>query len=73
MVGAALLTLLFLGLTAFTEGISKSHIPEFEDYQRNTSMLAPWRSHHGAGRQGDTRNSSPTDTSATAKGATCVH
>ncbi|HZL81604.1 MAG TPA: DUF1295 domain-containing protein, partial [Demequina sp.] len=41
--GAALLTLLFLGSTAFTEWISKSRHPEFEDYQHTTSMLVPWR------------------------------
>ena len=41
--GAVLLTLLSLGSTAFTEWISKSRHPEFEDYQRTTSMLVPWR------------------------------
>jgi len=41
--GAVLLTLLFLGSTAFTEWISKSRHPEFEDYQHTTSMLVPWR------------------------------
>ena len=41
--GAVLLTLLFLGSTAFTEWISRSRHPEFEDYQRTTSMLVPWR------------------------------
>ncbi|WP_291377884.1 DUF1295 domain-containing protein [Demequina sp.] len=42
-VGAVLLTLLFLGSTAFTEWISKSRHPDFEDYRRATSMLIPWR------------------------------
>ncbi len=41
--GAVLLTLLFLGSTAFTEWISKSRYPEFEDYQHTTSMLVPWQ------------------------------
>lgn len=40
--GAILLTLLFLGSTAFTEWISASRHPEFEDYRRVTSMLIPW-------------------------------
>jgi len=41
--GAVLLTLLFLGSTAFTEWVTKSRHPEFEDYRRTTSMLVPWR------------------------------
>lgn len=40
--GAVFLTLLFLGSTAVTEGISASRHPEFEDYKRVTSMLIPW-------------------------------
>jgi steroid 5-alpha reductase family enzyme len=40
--GALLLTLLFLGSTAFTEWISRSRHPEFEEYRRVTSMLIPW-------------------------------
>jgi len=43
-IGAILLTLLFLGSTAFTEWISKSRHPDFENYRRATSMLVPWRS-----------------------------
>ena len=46
--GAVFLTLLFLGSTAFTEWISKSRYPEFEDYRRVTSMLVPWRSRQHA-------------------------
>jgi steroid 5-alpha reductase family enzyme len=46
--GAVFLTLLFLGSTAFTEWISKSRHPEFEDYRRTTSMLVPWRPRHDA-------------------------
>ncbi len=41
--GAALLTLLFLGSTAFTEWVSMSRHPEYQDYRRVTSMLIPWR------------------------------
>jgi steroid 5-alpha reductase family enzyme len=42
VVGAVLLTLLFLGSTAFTESITKSKYPEYGDYQRTTSALIPW-------------------------------
>ncbi len=41
--GAVLLTLLFLGSTAFTEWISRSRHPEFEAYRHTTSMLVPCR------------------------------
>ena len=40
--GAALLTLLFLGSTAFTEQISTRRHPEYTDYRRVTSMLILW-------------------------------
>jgi steroid 5-alpha reductase family enzyme len=40
--GAVLLTLLFLGSTAFTEQISTGRHPEYADYRRTTSMLVPW-------------------------------
>jgi steroid 5-alpha reductase family enzyme len=40
--GAVLLTLLFLGSTAFTEWISTGRHPEYADYRRTTSMLVPW-------------------------------
>ncbi len=46
--GAVLLTLLFLGSTAFTEWISKSRHPDFEEYQHTTSMLVPWRPRRAA-------------------------
>ena len=42
VVGAVLLTLLFLGSTAFTESITKSKYPEYAEYQRTTSVLIPW-------------------------------
>lgn len=48
-VGAVLLTLLFLGSTAFTEWVSTSRHPEFDNYRRTTSMLIPWRPRGAAG------------------------
>jgi steroid 5-alpha reductase family enzyme len=42
VVGAFLLTLLFIGSTVFTESISKSRYPEYAEYQRRTSPLIPW-------------------------------
>jgi steroid 5-alpha reductase family enzyme len=53
--GAALLTLLFLGSTGFTEWISSSKHPEFADYKRRTSMLVPWPPRGGTASAGDTR------------------
>jgi Predicted membrane protein len=41
VVGAALLTGLFLGSTAFTESITKSKYPEYADYQATTSAIVP--------------------------------
>ncbi|MCR2763866.1 DUF1295 domain-containing protein [Microbacterium sp. zg.B48] len=41
IVGAALLTLLFIGSTIFTESISASKYPAYADYRRSTSMLVP--------------------------------
>jgi steroid 5-alpha reductase family enzyme len=40
--GPTLLTLLFLGSTAFTEKISLSRYPEYADYQRRVSRQVPW-------------------------------
>jgi Predicted membrane protein len=42
VVGPVLLTLLFLGSTAFTESITKSKYPEYAEYQRTTSRQIPW-------------------------------
>ncbi|WP_457099234.1 DUF1295 domain-containing protein [Microbacterium sp. P5_E9] len=39
--GAALLTLLFIGSTIFTESITSAKYPGYRDYQRATSMLIP--------------------------------
>lgn len=41
IVGAALLTLLFIGSTIFTESITASKYPAYAEYQRRTSMLVP--------------------------------
>ncbi|MET0781696.1 MAG: DUF1295 domain-containing protein [Microbacterium sp.] len=41
IVGALLLTLLFIGSTIFTESITASKYPAYADYQRSTSMLLP--------------------------------
>ncbi len=42
IVGAALLTVLFIGSTIFTESISAGRHPAYARYQRTTSMLVPW-------------------------------
>ncbi|TAM71706.1 MAG: DUF1295 domain-containing protein [Microbacteriaceae bacterium] len=42
VVGAALLTGVFGGSTAFTERISRARYPEYADYQRSTSAIVPW-------------------------------
>lgn len=39
--GAALLTLLFIGSTIFTESITSAKYPAYRDYQRATSMVIP--------------------------------
>ncbi len=42
VLGAALLTGLFIGSTRFTEQISTSKYPEYADYQASTSAVIPW-------------------------------
>jgi steroid 5-alpha reductase family enzyme len=42
VVGAVLLTLLFVGSTKFTESISLTRYPEYTVYQRRTSAVVPW-------------------------------
>ncbi len=42
VLGAVLLTLLFVGSTRFTERISRSRYPEYADYQASTSAVIPW-------------------------------
>ena len=41
IVGAVLLTALFIGSTIFTESITASKYPAYADYRRTTSMLVP--------------------------------
>ncbi len=42
VLGAVLLTGLFIGSTIFTESITKSKYPEYADYQASTSPIIPW-------------------------------
>jgi steroid 5-alpha reductase family enzyme len=42
VLGAFLLTTLFIGSTIFTESITKSKYPEYADYQATTSPIIPW-------------------------------
>jgi steroid 5-alpha reductase family enzyme len=42
IVGAALLTVLFVGSTIFTESISAGRYPAYAEYRRATSMIVPW-------------------------------
>lgn len=42
VLGAVLLTLLFVGSTIFTESITRSKYPEYADYQATTSAVVPW-------------------------------
>ena len=42
VVGALLLSILFVGSTRFTEEISRSKYPEYADYQHRTSPIVPW-------------------------------
>jgi len=42
VLGAVLLTLLFVGSTVFTESITRSRYPEYADYQAATSPIIPW-------------------------------
>ena len=41
ILGAALLSVLFIGSTLFTESISKAKYPSYAQYRRTTSMLVP--------------------------------
>lgn len=42
VVGALLLSVLFVGSTSFTEKITLSRYPEYANYQRRTSAIVPW-------------------------------
>jgi steroid 5-alpha reductase family enzyme len=49
VLGAVLLTVLFIGSTVFTESISRSKYPEYADYQAVTSPVVPWFPLRGRG------------------------
>jgi len=42
ILGPALLSILFIGSTIFTESISASRYPGYAEYRRTTSMIVPW-------------------------------
>ena len=42
VLGAVLLTALFIGSTIFTESITRGKYPEYADYQATTSAIVPW-------------------------------
>ncbi|MGE3193798.1 MAG: DUF1295 domain-containing protein [Microbacteriaceae bacterium] len=42
VLGALLLTLLFVGSTRFTESITRGKYPEYADYQARVSAVIPW-------------------------------
>ncbi|MBX3099618.1 MAG: DUF1295 domain-containing protein [Salinibacterium sp.] len=42
VVGAVLLTVLFVGSTIFTESITRGKYPEYAEYQETTSPIIPW-------------------------------
>ncbi|MDQ0728607.1 DUF1295 domain-containing protein [Microbacterium sp. W4I20] len=42
IIGAALLTVLFIGSTIFTESLTAGKYPAYAEYRRTTSMLIPW-------------------------------
>lgn len=42
VIGAVLLTVLFIGSTIFTESISRARYPEYAGYQSTTSPVVPW-------------------------------
>jgi steroid 5-alpha reductase family enzyme len=46
ILGTALLSVLFVGSTIFTESISSSKYPAYADYRRTTSMLVPLPPRH---------------------------
>ena len=46
VLGALLLTLLFVGSTRFTESITLSRYPEYALYQQRTSAILPWPPRH---------------------------
>jgi steroid 5-alpha reductase family enzyme len=47
VLGAGLLTLLFVGSTRFTESITLTKYPEYALYQQRTSQVVPWPPRRG--------------------------
>jgi steroid 5-alpha reductase family enzyme len=50
VLGAVLLTVLFVGSTIFTESLTLAKYPEYADYQRSTSPSIPWIPRRGSER-----------------------
>lgn len=50
IIGPALLSVLFIGSTIFTESITSSKYPGYAAYRRTTSMLVPWLPRQAASR-----------------------
>lgn len=50
VIGAVLLSVLFVGSTVFTEQITKSRYPEYAQYQSSTSAVIPWFPRRSAAR-----------------------
>ncbi|MGW9631260.1 DUF1295 domain-containing protein [Agromyces sp. NPDC055520] len=48
--GAVLLTTLFIGSTIFTESISRSRYPDYDEYRARTSPIVPWPPRRSAPR-----------------------
>ena len=59
ILGAALLSLLFIGSTIFTESITSSKYPAYADYKRSTSMLVPLPRKRSAKRVKGARGGKP--------------
>jgi steroid 5-alpha reductase family enzyme len=51
--GAVLLSVLFIGSTVFTERISRSKYPEYDDYRARTSAIVPWFPRASRSRAGE--------------------
>lgn len=50
IIGATLLTVLFIGSTIFTESITSAKYPAYAGYRRTTSVLIPWPPRRSAAR-----------------------
>lgn len=68
VLGALLLTLLFVGSTVFTESITKSKYPEYSEYQARTSPIVPWFARGGRTLSTEAVNTVVVGTEAVIKG-----